>query len=481
MTDHSFPRGERTRWRSPFTFRIGMAVSGVVAGLLVATRTPPGELTPQAMQALGLLVWAIFYWVGHVWDDYIVAMFMAVGWVALGLVPFETAFATFHSSTWWLMLGALGLGAGVASSGLLRRSTLLMLKLLPATYVGQTLALAVTGAIFCPAIPSVIAKVSIAGKFIPELGRGMGFAPRSRQMAGLFLAMYLGFVLVAPMYLTATSVNISVYELLPKVEQQRMTWGFWLVAAAPVTLVAAVLGYAALVFFCRPKDAVLSDRSVVEKELASLGPLTSPELITLWVLVVSVLLWVTESLHGQRPATVALAGFAVLLASGVVNKKAFHTDVGWSSLMFVAVILNLGVVFPALGINHYLGAQVLPVLGPLAQNTVFFALLLYGLTIVLRFVIVSMNALIAILLLVLLPVGQSVGMSGWVLAMIMHLGSHVVWFMMYQNIVFAIGLEATGGQAVSERDAALFSIGFAAVSGVALLISLPYWRMLGLL
>jgi DASS family divalent anion:Na+ symporter len=460
---------------------MGMAVAGVIAGLAVATRTPPAELSPQAMQALGLLVWAIFYWVGHVWDDYIVAMFMAVGWVALGLVPFEKAFATFHSSTWWLMLGALGLGAGVASSGLLRRSTLLMLKLLPATYIGQTLALAVTGAIFCPAIPSVIAKVSIAGKFIPELGKGMGFAPRSRQMAGLFLAMYLGFVLVAPMYLTATSVNISVYELLPKLEQQRMTWGFWFVAAAPVTLIAGLLGYAALVVVCKPKEAVLSDRSVVERELAGLGPLTRPELITMWVLVISVLLWVTESLHGQRPATVALSGFAVLLASGVVNKKAFHTDVGWSSLMFVAVILNLGVVFPALGIDRYLGAQVLPVLGPLAQNTVLFALLLYALTILLRFVIVSMNALIAILLLVLLPVGQAVGMSGWVLAMIMHLGSHVVWFMMYQNIVFAIGLEATGGDAITEKDAALFSAGFAAISGVALLISLPYWRMLGLL
>ena len=409
------------------------------------------------------------------------AMVMAVGWVALGLVPFETAFATFHSSTWWLMLGALGLGAGVASSGLLRRSTLLMLKLLPPTYVGQTLALAVTGAVFCPAIPSVIAKVSIAGKFIPELGKGMGFAPRSRQTAGLFLAMYLGFVLVAPMYLTATSVNIAVYELLPKIEQARMTWGFWFVAAAPVTLLAGALGYAAIVFMCRPKQSVLSDRSAIDKELIQLGPLTRPELITLSVLVVAVILWVTESLHGQRPATVALAGFAVLLASGVVNKKAFHTDVGWSSLMFVAVILNLGIVFPALGIDRYLGAQVLPVLGPIAQNTVLFVLLLYVLTIILRFVIVSMNALIAILLRVLLPVGQSAGMSGWVLAMIMHLGSHVVWFMLYQNIVFAIALEATNDEAISSRDAALFSAAFAVITGVALLISLPYWRMLGLL
>ncbi|MDP3058787.1 MAG: sodium:calcium symporter, partial [bacterium] len=65
----------------------------------------------KAMQLLGLLVWAIIYWIGHVLDEYVVALIMAVGWVALNIVPFETAFATFHSKTWWLMVGALGLAS----------------------------------------------------------------------------------------------------------------------------------------------------------------------------------------------------------------------------------------------------------------------------------------------------------------------------------------------------------------------------------
>ena len=84
-------------------FKLTMAVLGVLAGAGIALTTPPVGLTPKAMQALGLLVWAIFYWVGHVWDDYVVALTMAVGWILLGLVPFETAFATFHSKTWWLI------------------------------------------------------------------------------------------------------------------------------------------------------------------------------------------------------------------------------------------------------------------------------------------------------------------------------------------------------------------------------------------
>lgn len=462
-------------------FKRIMAVLGVICGAGLAFTTPPAGLTPHAMQALGLLIWAIFYWVGHVWDDYVVALVMAIGWIALGLVPFETAFATFHSRTWWLMAGALGLGAGVAKSGLLRRSTLLMLKLLPPTYMGQTLALAATGAIFCPAIPSVIAKVSIAGRFIPELAKGMGFKEKSRESAGLFLAMYLGFVLAAPMYLTATSANMSLVELLPKAEAARMTWGAWLVAAAPATLIAAVLGYVALIVMFKPKTPVNADRSAVERELASLGPLTRPETITIWVLVAAVVLWITESLHGQLPSTVALAGLAVMLITGVVDKKTFHNDVGWSSLVFIAVILNLGTVFPALGIDKYLGTQVLPALGPLAQNVWVFVPILMVLTFALRFVIVSMNALLAILMLVLYPVAQSVGMSGWVLGMVIHFASHCLWVLPYQNVVYAIGHEAAEGKAISTGDSARYSLVFTAVTFIAVVASIPYWKMLGLL
>ncbi|MDP3487779.1 MAG: anion permease, partial [Bacillota bacterium] len=275
--------------------------------------------------------------------------------------------------------------------------------------------------------------------------------------------------------------NMSLVELLPKAEAARMTWGYWLLAAMPPTLFAAVLGYGAVLFMFKPKTAVVGDRGTVERELASLGPLTKPERITLWVLVAAVLLWVTESMHGQVPATVALAGLAILLITGVVDKKTFHNDLSWSSLVFIAVILNLGTVFPALGIDKYLGTQVLPVLGPLAQNIWVFVPLLMVLTFALRFVIVSMNALLAIMMLVLLPVAQSVGMSGWALGMIIHFASHCLWILPYQNIVYTIGTGAADDKGISSGDGTRFSLVFTALTFIAVLASIPYWRMLGLL
>lgn len=457
------------------------ATLGLAAGLLIATRPATAALSTAAWQALGLLVWAICFWIGQIWDDYVVALTMAVGWIVLRVVPFEQAFATFHSKTWWLMVGALGLGAAVAGSGLLRRSTLLMLRVLPGTYLGQTLALTLTGILACPAIPSVIAKVSITGQFIPELSQGMGFADRSKASAGLFMAMFLGFVLAAPMYLTATSANMFLVELLPAAEQARMTWLSWLLAAAPPTLLAVTAGFCLNFWLFAPKTAATTDRGLIEQQLRQLGPLNRAERITSGVLVAAILLWVTESWHGLQPATVALLALIVLLATGVLQKGGFQRGIGWSSLIFLGVILNLGTVFPALGIDKFLGGQVMPVLSPLAAHPVVFIALLMLVVVLLRFIIVSINALLAILMLVLIPLVSQLGISAWALGMTLHYASHAIWFLPYQNITYAIGIEATGGRSIQQRDAALFSLGFTVITILSVIVCLPYWRSLGLI
>ena len=463
------------------TFSQVMAVLGVVLGLSLALLTPPAGLTVQAMWALGLLVWAVCAWIGHVFDDYVVALIMAIGWIMFGIVPLEVAFATFHSRTWWLLVGALGLGAGVAKSGLLKRTTLHMLALMPASYLGQALALFITGVIVCPAIPSVTAKVAIAGKFVPALARGMGCAERSRASAGLFLAMYLGFVLAAPMYMTATSTNLFLVELLPTAEVSRMTWTFWLLAATPPVLLAVVLGFVAIMLLYKPAHSAVADKTRIQAELRALGPLSGAEKVTLFVLLAALLAWITEGWHGQQPAAVALAALAVLLASQAMDKKTFHVDIGWSSLIFLGVILNVAQVFQRLRIDDFLGEQLLPMLTPLAGQVYLFAALLMLFTVVLRFVMVSINALLALLMLIFLPVAQAVGMSAWALGMIIHLSAHAVFIMLYQNIVYAVGYEAAGGVAITEADGSRFSLIFTGISFVSVLLALPYWRYLGLL
>ncbi|NLY54374.1 MAG: hypothetical protein GX060_07145 [Firmicutes bacterium] len=460
--------------------RLPMMCLGIGLALFIGLHSPIDGLSEQAMQALGLLAGAICFWIGRVFDDYVVALLMAIGWVALDIVPFETAFATFHSKTWWLMLGAMGLGVGVAQSGLLRRATLLMLKTLPPTYFGQTLALLLTGLISAPAIPSIIAKVTIAAKFVPELVEGMGLRQRSKASAGLFMAMYLGFVMAAPIFLTGSSTNLLLLDMMPAAERQNMTWLGWLQAAALPGMLTLTVMYLLILFFLRPARKVSADKSSIQKKLDELGPLSRAEKITLTVMLVAIFLWITEKMHGLSAVIVALAGLVALLATGVIDKKTLQSDLGWTTLLFLGVILNLGTVFPALDIDTYLGEQVSRLLAPLVYNPYIFMLAMMVITVALRFLVVSVNALMAILLLVLMPVGQEAGISVWILGMAIQCIGQAVFILPYQSAAFTVAAGATKGEAIVPGQAVNGSIACILTIIAAFLVSLPVWGAMGL-
>lgn len=461
--------------------RLLMAGFGVFLGLFIATRPATAGLSPAALQALGLLAGAICFWIGRVFDDYVIALIMAVLWVALKIVPFEVAFATFNSKTWWLMLGAMGLGLGAAESGLLRRCTLLLLRILPPTYVGQSLALVVTGILSAPAIPSIIAKLSIAAKFIPELAAGMGLPRRSKATAGLFLSMYLGFVTSAAIFQTGSSTNLVLLEMLPTAERAAMTWMGWLKAALLPGLLAIGGGYLYVLLFLRPKGQLNPDNSHVEQKLRELGTLNPQEKITLAVLVSSIALWVTETWHGISAVTVALAGLVILLAAGVVSKRSLQADLGWATLIFLGVILNLGTVFSALEIDRFLGQTVTPLLAPLTNNVFLFMLVLMIASAALRFLVVSTNALMTILLLMLTPVAHQAGISVWVIGMAIQMIGHNIFVLPYQSANFTVANGVSEGEAISPAMAVQGSLACITAIILAILVSLPFWGRLGLI
>ena len=78
---------------------------------------------------------------------------MGIAWVLLRVAPTTIAFGGFATSTWFLMLGILGLAAALARSGLLYRITLVAVRRFPPTFVGQILALLTAGIVSTVLIP----------------------------------------------------------------------------------------------------------------------------------------------------------------------------------------------------------------------------------------------------------------------------------------------------------------------------------------
>jgi DASS family divalent anion:Na+ symporter len=469
----------QTRTRSYDIKKIGGAVLGAVLGIYVGLHAPPTGLTVPAMHAAGVVVWAILFWIFEVIPEYITSILMCTLWVTLKAVPFPKAFASFNDSNWWILVGAFGLGAAAAKTGLLRRIALLILNFFPATFSGQSWALLGAGTILSPLIPSGSAKAAIASPLALAISDSLRCARKSRGACGIFGAMWIGFCVIGtPAFLSGTFINYATSARFP--EHYHVTWLAWLEYAAPWTIVMFIGLGSAIYFLYRPKEKLSLPEEALPEELSRLGPMSRAEKITATVAVLTLVMWVLEPLHKIPSGEIAIYSICVLLALSVVGREDFRKGIDWPAIVYIGCLMNIGVVFQALKIDLWLGQALEPVVGRFITNpylfVVVFALAVYAF----RFVMVSITSSVIIITVVLGPLVLSHGMHPWIVAFIA-MACVNIWFFFFMNAWFVLAFYGAGGEMIEHRKLVKLSTAYAIINVVAFLVSVPYWRFLHLI
>ena len=137
-------------------------IIGIILGVIIAFFIPaPVGLSHAGMVVLASLVTANIFWIFNVIPSFVTGLLMLSSWIILRAVDFPTAFNIFSSTTMWIIIGGLGLGAAATKSGLINRIALNIMKLFPANFSGQTLALFTAGTIISPMIPILFVYLQI--------------------------------------------------------------------------------------------------------------------------------------------------------------------------------------------------------------------------------------------------------------------------------------------------------------------------------
>lgn len=456
-----------------------LATSGacIAIGLLPA----PQGLSQEAMRAVALLIWAMVSWAANLMDDYMVAMAMGVGLIAFRIVPFQIAFACFSTPGWWMTVGAFALGVSVLESGLLRRAALLSLRALPPTFAGQTAGLILAGIPIGPALPTVTGKATMAAPFVLGIADAMGLEDRSDHSTGLYMAMFAGFALMGPVFMTGTVTNLVLLAVLPEELRTSITWGSWFLTYLPTIALVLVTFWLGILLVCRPKKVAVLSREYLDREIKALGPLGRSEKITLGTLGATLLLWVTQPLHGIDAAAVALAGVVFLSASGVLTRDSFQKKISWTGLIYAGFTLNLSEVLPYLGVDSWLGTLLQPVFAPISRQPVLFFLALMLVVFILRQFVISDFAVVTIMVLTLSPVAAAAGISPWTVGIATHMMVQSIWLLPFQNDVYLVSNQAVHGRLCGQKKATLMSLVASVCAVLVVLASIPYWRYLGLL
>jgi hypothetical protein len=177
---------------------------------------------------------------------------------------------------------------------------------------------------------------------------------------------------------------------------------------------------------------------------------------------------------GDFPSMVALL---VAIGGGSLDRQSFRSGIDWATLVLFGVLLGAGGVLRAGGVDRWIAGAIVPITRSLGDPV--FAILLLALLGVLVRLVLPMVPAAFLLLLTLVPAAPQLGLQGWVVGFVTSVVV-LTWILPRQYEVLRMFREITDGEMFSERQAVAVGVAITLIAVLALLISVPYWRAIGL-
>jgi DASS family divalent anion:Na+ symporter len=311
-----------------------------------------------------------------------------------------------------------------------------------------------------------------------NLSESLGYKTPSKASTGLFVASFLGLGQLGFLFLTGSTTSLIAWGLLPADVRAQFTWGYWFMAALPPTLVVIGVILICTILLYRPESQPKISYTMVRTQLNILGRLSPKEWISFAVLAFTVTGWLTAGYHGIDGAWIAIIAFAILVNTGILDWGMMRKGIDWELLIYMGVTLSIPTLLQAAKIDRWLVDVISPVILPFMDSPAWFFVVIALLTYVLKLVFTSFLTVVT-LCVALLPLSIDVGMSPWIIAMIILIASEV-WFFPYQVDWHMLAYSTTDGKGFSYPLMLRINPIYALAYIVALLVAIPYWRYLGL-
>jgi len=422
------PKGDRPKI-------IKLAASLIVGtGAVLLIIPPPEQLGTSPTQALGLVLIAVGFWGTNTLSPHVASLLFFLLAVVFGVSAPGVVFSGFHSGAVWLIFGGMVLGLAIQGTGLGARMAEAVLRRIGHSHIRIILGIAVASFALAFVMPSAMSRVVLLVPIVVALAERLGYGPDSAGRDGMVLIAAFATVMAPMGLLPATVPNVVMAGLIESIYGITLQYGRYLVlnltVAGPLALIASTILVMAL-FRDAPSHGLEDD-----------GPkrFSPAEWRLTAVLVLTLGLWATDTLHGVAPAWVAMGAAVICLlpVTGLVPARALSESVNYGPWFFTAGIIGLGAVVADTGLAKHLGAWFIQLSGlaPGQDAYNFFAILGMG-------SLLSLAANPAGTAAVLTPLAPDIAeATGWPMetAMLAQVSSFMVLLLPYQVSPVLVGV-----------------------------------------
>ncbi|MCV7432434.1 SLC13 family permease [Mycolicibacterium bacteremicum] len=293
--EERFEKGRRT---------VGLFLAPVVAVVFLLL---PLDIPPQQQTLAGVLLGVIVLWVTEPIPIPIGGLLGVAVIVFLGVAPVDDVLAPFGSSTVFTFIGAFILAQAMLKHGLARRFAFRILAL-PRVGQSTTGVILAFGAITCllsafvsntatvaMLLPTAIGIIGVVAKILQAQGKvADDFDPLRLKMGAAVMLMLAYSASVGGLLTPVGSPpNLIGRGLIEEATGEKITFGQWMVLAAPICLAMFLVLAFVLIKLNRPElKRIEGVTEYVAEQRAEMGRLSRAEKNTLIAFGITVTLWV---------------------------------------------------------------------------------------------------------------------------------------------------------------------------------------------
>ena len=329
-------------------------------GLTLLIKEP--GFTDSQVYVIFLLLFAIGLWLTEAIPAFAVSMFIiaflvfALGNKYLNSAPenIEKYVNTFSSSVIWLLLGGFFLAVAMTKTKLDQALFKLTLKVSGRNPKNLLLGLMLTTMVASMLMSNTATTAMVVAAVMPllvSLGKKSGFAK----------ALLLGISIAAATGGMGTIIGTPPNAIAAgALENAGLAISFidWMKYGVPLTLALTVICWFVLTRIFVKDNTPISLEFLENQETGTSPEFIRQRRIVLVVIIVTVGLWLTSSLHGIKVAAVCAVPLVIFTLTGVLEGKDIK-GLPWDTLLLVAGGLSLGIALEQTGLLSYYGQKLI--------------------------------------------------------------------------------------------------------------------------
>ena len=377
----------------------------------------------------------------------------------------------------WLVIGAYLIAGAVKDSGLGERLAYGFIKRFVRSYTGIILsvfALTLILSILIPhPWPRAFLIMSVMGVVIKSAD-----IPQA-DAAKIGFTVFAASVPVSLIFLTGDSV---INPLAASYAGSGMadSWLGWLKYMGVPAALASLITLALILFLFKPSHPIRINLREMESKQAALGPMTVTEKRTLIWILVAIVLWLTDALHGVNIGWITLAiamGMSLPLIGEVLTVKSW-SQVPVHVLMFLTAAMAIGGVGGATGMNAWIAKVILP--ETLPANVLVLALFLALASVIIHMFMGSVIAVMSVVIPSVLISAEAAGIAPLFVALTVYLAVASHYILPFHHLNILVGQGEENGM-YSQKETIRLGLPLSAAVFAQAVLAALWWKLLGVI